>query len=445
MGMAPTSWLSDSARSSGARAALRDGAGRALSYAELLARAGLLARQLAAATPARGLVVLELEPGLDHAVAMHAAILAGRPFQTVRPELPRRARQDALGEADPALLVDRAWLTDAESGPEGRGVEAVPVDPDSTMSRVLTSGSAGEPRAVDLSYANHQASAVASAANLGVEADDLWLCCLPVDHVGGLGILVRSAIYGTAALVHERFEPDRVAAALAGDVTLVSLVPTQLRRLLDHGADLSGPRAILLGGGPPPHGLLDEALGRGASVVQTYGLTEACSQVCTLAVTDARRKRGAAGRPLPGIELRTDSGEILLRGPSVARGALADDGWLHTGDRGRIDAEGFLWVEGRIDALIISGGENVVPEEVESVLASHPAVAEAAVFGRADREWGEAVVARVVPRSGAKPDAAELRAHCRARLAPFKVPKSIELTAELPRTASGKLQRRRLR
>jgi O-succinylbenzoic acid--CoA ligase len=437
-----TAWLTDAARSAGRSLALRDASGSELSYAELHARATALAGPLQACAPTRGLCLLELEPGLDHAVAMHAAMLAGRPFQSLRPGLPAAEREALLAAAGPAPVVDRAWL---ERPPRGAAFQPEPIEPERTLSRVQTSGTGGERRAVDLSYANHHASARASAANLGVEPDDVWLCCLPVDHVGGLTILIRSVLYGTAALVHDRFDPDRVAAALSAGVSLISLVPTQLHRLLEQGADLSGPRAVLVGGGPLPAALLDEALSRGVRVVQTYGLTEACSQVCTLSVADASRKRGSAGCPLPGIEVRIESGEILVRGPNVAAGAVAPDGWLHTGDLGRLDEEGYLWVEGRVDDLIVSGGENVRPEEVEAVLAEHPAVAEAAVFGRADPEWGQVVCAAVIPRPGSSPGAGELVGHCRRKLSPYKVPKAVVVVESLPRTASGKLQRRLLR
>ena len=210
---------------------------------------------------------------------------------------------------------------------------------------------------------------------------------------------MRSVIYGTAAVLHDGFDVDRVAAALEEDgITLVSLVATMLTRLLEAGADLSGPRAILVGGGPVPEEPLEEAIAKGATVVQTYGLTETCSQVTTLAPADARRKLGSAGRPLLTTHLRIQDGEILVQGPTVAPGSADADGWLHTGDLGHIDEEGFLYVKDRIDDLIVSGGENVVPAEVEEVLLRHPEVADAAVIGREDPEWQQAVTAVVVLR-----------------------------------------------
>jgi o-succinylbenzoate---CoA ligase len=253
-------------------------------------------------------------------------------------------------------------------------------------------------------------------------------------------------IYGTTAVVHPGFDVDHVAASLEGDgVTLISLVATQLVRLLDAGVDLLPLRAVLVGGGPVPEEVLAEALGRGATVVQTYGLTEAASQVTTLSPAEAHVKLGSAGRPLLTTHLRIQDGEILVQGPTVAPGCADEDGWLHTGDLGRIDDEGFLYVEDRLSDVIVSGGENVVPAEVEEVLLRHPAVRDAAAVGRADAQWQEAVVAVVVLRDGAAADADELRRHCAEALAGYKVPKRFEFVAELPRTGSGKLMRRGLR
>ena len=253
-------------------------------------------------------------------------------------------------------------------------------------------------------------------------------------------------IYGTTAVVHPGFDVDRIADSLEGDgVTLVSLVSTQLVRLLEAEVDLLPLRAVLVGGGPVPEDVLEEAIGRGATVVQTYGLTEAASQVTTLEPGQAQRKLGSAGRPLLTTHLRIQDGEILVQGPTVAPGTVDEDGWLHTGDLGRIDEEGFLYVEDRLGDVIVSGGENVLPTEVEEVLLRHPGVADAAAVGRADAEWQEAVTAVVVLRAGAGANAEELRAHCARTLAGYKVPKRIEFVAELPRTASGKLVRRALR
>ena len=447
-----TSWLTGAAGTDPGRVALWDATGAAITYGELLRRA---LAPVPALEGAGGPVALEIEPGIEHAVGLHAAMLARRPALTVRPGLPEAERDGVLAAGAPALV----WAAGEQPRPlqqderradtvtgltEGRASGSEEI-----LARVLSSGTTGARRPIDLSFGNFAASAASSAANLGVEPDDVWLACLPMDHVGGLSILIRSVIYGTAALVHPGFDVEAVAAALAEAeprVTLVSLVPTQLRRLLDADADWSGLRVALIGGAALDRETLDRALAAGAPVVQTYGLTEACSQVCTLAPEEAPSHRGSSGRALPGIEVETATdGRIRVRGGNVARAAADADGWLRTGDLGRIDADGYLWVEGRADDLIVSGGENVHPEPIEERLRSHPDVADAAVVGRPDPEWGEAVVAFVVTADGAGADPAALIEHCRDALAAPMVPKTIEFVTELPRTATGKLQRSRLR
>jgi len=227
-------------------------------------------------------------------------------------------------------------------------------------------------------------------------------------------------------------------------VSIVSLVPTMLRRMRDAG--MSGPgraRAILLGGGPVPRDLLHWAADIGLPVLQTYGMTETASQVATLPAQEAVAHHGSAGRPLLGVELSiAEGGEILVRGPMVSAGALSADGWLHTGDRGHLDEDGFLHVEGRIDDVIVTGGENVAAVEVEEALLAHPAVADAAVAGRPDREWGQAVTAWVVLATHVADS--ELAAHCRGCLAGYKVPKAFVRVDELPRNAAGKVLRAHL-
>jgi O-succinylbenzoic acid--CoA ligase len=295
------------------------------------------------------------------------------------------------------------------------------------------------PKAVALTYGNFRASASAAAANLPLGRDDRWLCVMPLFHVGGLSILTRSAFAGSSVVLHERFDVEAVRSSLeSGEATVVSLVATMLQRLRAAGLrSAPGLRAALVGGGPVPVDLLDWGASVGLPLLQTYGMTETCSQIATApAGSDA-------ARPLPGVDLRIgDGGEILVRGPMVSAGALSADGWLHTGDRGQIDDEGFLHVSGRIKDTIVTGGENVAAAEVEEALVSHPSVTDAAVVGRPDPEWGEAVTAFVVV-SGEVADA-DLVAHARGRLAGYKVPRAIVRVEELPRTASGKLLKGRL-
>ena len=436
-------WLAQRSQSCPDRTALvADGA--EVDYAELEAESTWVARRLAAQGVRRGsTVALTMRPSREQVVLAHALMKVGGVLLPLSPQLNEAERAEAIAaEAPTTDLDDPGELTQTEADLPLLGEH----DMDDIVLRVLTSGSTGAPHPVGLTYGNFLWSAVGSAFNIGVQPDDRWLCCVPLSHVSGLSIAMRSVIYGTTMVLHDGFDTGRVAAALeAGGISVVSLVTTMLTRLLEAGADLSGPRAILVGGGPVPEEPLAEAIGRGATVVQTYGLTETCSQVTTLAPADARRKLGSAGRPLLTTHLRIQDGEILVQGPTVAPGRADADGWLHTGDLGRIDEEGFLYVEDRIDDLIVSGGENVVPAEVEKVLLRHPAVADAAVIGREDPEWQQAVTAVVVLQSGSEATPDELRRHCAAALAGFKVPKRVELAAALPRTPSGKLMRRALR
>jgi o-succinylbenzoate---CoA ligase len=436
-------WLAQRAETCPDRPAVLAG-GRSLDYAELEAAAIAAARRLAAKGVRRdSLVALAMPAGADYVVALHALMKLGAVICPLDPRLGPEEIDRAMAGELPAMTISSPQ--DLE-GPEADMPLLGVHDLDATCTRVLTSGTAGSPRPVPLTYGNHLWSAVGSAFNLGVDPGDRWLCCAPVFHVSGLTILMRSAIYGTTAVVHDGFDVDRVAESLERDgITIVSLVTTMLTRLLDAGAAIERPRAILVGGGPVPDEVLSEALALGATVVQTYGLTEACSQVTTLSPDDFERKRGSAGRPLLTTHVRIEGGEILVQGPTVAPGAADQDGWLHTGDSGSIDPEGFLWVEGRRDDMIVTGGENVTPEEVEGVLVAHPDVSEAAVVGRPDPDWQNAVVAVVVPREGGVAEPEELRSWCEARLAPYKVPKRIELAEELPRTGSGKLRRAALR
>jgi O-succinylbenzoic acid--CoA ligase len=436
-------WLSQRSQSCPDRTALvADGA--EMTYAELEAEATWVARRLAAHGVRRGsIAALTMQPRREQVVLMHALMKLGAELLPLGPRLTAAERAAIVAAEEPIIdLDDPGQLTQTEADLPLLGEH----DMDAICCRVLTSGSTGTPRPVPLSYGNFLWNAVGSAFNIGVEPSDRWLCCVPLSHIAGLGIVMKAVIYGTGAVVHDGFDADRVGEALQRDgVTQVSLVATMLTRLLDAGVDLSGPRAILVGGGPVPEEPLKEAIAKGATVVQTYGLTETCSQVTTLAPADARRKLGSAGRPLLTTHLRIQEGEILVQGPTVAPGSADADGWLHTGDLGHIDEDGFLYVRDRIDDLIVSGGENVIPAEVEEVLLRHPQVAEAAVIGREDPEWQQAVTAVVVLQGGSEVSPDELRRHCAESLAGFKVPKRFELASALPRTPSGKLMRRALR
>lgn len=299
---------------------------------------------------------------------------------------------------------------------------------------VATSGTSGTAKGVELTWDGLAASSAAISEALEVGAGDRWLACLPLHYVAGLAVLGRAWAAGIPVTVLDGFDVGAVVAA--GEATLVSLVPTMLRRLWAAGADTTRFRRILLGGGPVRE--------RGPNIVATYGLTETWGGV----VHD--------GHPLAGVELRIgDQDEILVRAPMVMRGyrlapeataaAFAAGGWLRTGDAGAIDAEGQLRVVDRLRDLIITGGVNVSPSEVEAVLARHPGVADVCVAGAADAEWGERVVAHVVPADPRQPPALEeLRAFAAGELSAAKLPREVVITAAIPRSAGGKPLRRLL-
>ncbi len=408
--------------------ALESGAER-VSYAELEAHARASAGALAARGVAAGdRVALMLPPGIAFCAALHGCALLRAVAVPIDLRL-ARAERKARMEGVEAVV---------EGSLEGEAFEGTPdLHADDVATLMYTSGTTAVPKPVPLTHGNWLAAALGSAVALGLDRRERWLCPMPLAHVGGLSIVVRSAVYGTTAVLAEGFDAAAVAARLSDPdekITLVSVVATMLERLLDAGLrEPPGLRWALLGGGPIPSRLLARARRAGVPVAPTYGMTEACSQIATF------------GWPLPGTELRiSGGGEVLVRGPTVSSSALSDDGWLHSGDLGALDDRGRLSLSGRRSELIVSGGENVGPLEVEEALRSHPAVVDAAVFGRPDPEWGEAVVAAIVVRDGLAPDELDLRRHCAERLARFKVPKAFEVVERLPRTASGKLLRREL-
>jgi O-succinylbenzoic acid--CoA ligase len=367
------------------------------SYAELLERA----RAANVGEPGEALPVT-LPPGPGFAVALHACLLRGVVAVPVDPRLSKRERQALLASATPSPDAAHPLMV------------------------VHTSGTTGAPRPITLTYGNVLASALGTAVALGLDPEERWLCPLPLSHVGGLMVLLRSVIYATTAVLRPVEGPELHGA------TLASLVPTQLARALDAGLERpEGLRAILLGGAGAPRSLLERAAVAGVPVAQTYGLTQACSAVTISVPGDLESQ----GRTIPGVRVGiAPDDEILVSGPTVAGG-----GTLQTGDLGRLDSRGRLVVIGRKGEMIVTGGENVAPAEVEDVLLEHPAVADAGVLGRPDPEWGEAVIAQVVLRGPVDPE--ELRAFCAQRLARFKVPKSIQVVDALPRTGSGKLKR----
>src|SRR4051794_28368505 len=403
-----------------------------LTYRELLMAATRGAARLVSRGAAPGdRVAITLPAGRAFVVAFHACLLLRTPAMPVDPRLGERERKDLLRAAE--FLVNTPL---AEDG--GAPFNIGEPREDEVALIVHTSGTTRAPRAVALTFGNVAAHIRAAGAVLGTDADERWLCPMPLSHVGGLMILARSAA-AASTVVLEPFDAERTARRLAeGDITLASLVPTMLARILDAGGR-PGPRLrrIMLGGGPVAPALLRRAAGAGFPVSQTYGLTEACSTVTLAEPGDLE----TAGRALPGTGLTVAAdGEIFVSGPTV----VGEWDALRTGDLGRLDDEGRLTVIGRKADTIVTGGENVAPAEVGAVLGEHAGVAGGAVFAREHPLWGEAVTAFVVPAGEPPPIAEELREHCAARLAGYKVPKAFELVTRLPRTPSGKLLRREL-
>jgi o-succinylbenzoate---CoA ligase len=338
---------------------------------------------------------------------------------------------EALG---PDSVEDERGVNQARSGQNARVAEGTAVV-------IGTSGSTGAPKGVELSAAALRHSAQASLDRVGARPGERWLCCLPVTHVAGLQVLVRSLISGTEPVLAGHADAATLAASGCAHV---SLVPTQLQRLLESDVDKSTPLAgfssVLLGGAAAPAGLLAAARAAGVPVVTTYGMTETCGGC----VYD--------GVPLDGVRVKiADDERIWLGGPVLFtryRGApgAPQESWFRTGDLGRLDDSGRLTVRGRADDVINTGGYKVVPGEVEAALESCPGVRDVAVLGQPDREWGERVVAVVAPSDPADPPGLELlRLHVRDRLPRYASPSRVVMVDAVPMLSSGKHDIVRLR
>ncbi|MGY3766258.1 o-succinylbenzoate--CoA ligase [Vagococcus vulneris] len=330
---------------------------------------------------------------------------------------------------------------------------------------MYTSGTTGKPKGVIQRFKNHRASAEAAAINLGLSSADCWLCAVPLFHVSGLSIICRHLLYGCSIKLYEHFDAEMVTADLVrGHGSIMSVVPLMLEKLLAEFPD-SGYhqkfRLFLLGGGPVSTAMLQECRHYGIEAIQSYGMTETCSQVISLNSKDSLKHIGAVGRPLEGVQIKivdreyqtvsADTiGEIWLKGPSVISGYLNDaewhhekwtlDNWFRTGDMGYLDRHGYLYVVSRLSELIISGGENIYPVEVEHVLEMMPTIKTVAVIGEPDKMWGHVPVVYIV--GTATQD--EINTFLEGKLAKYKRPKKIYYCRVLPRTASGKLAKHRL-
>jgi O-succinylbenzoic acid--CoA ligase len=368
------------------------------------------------------LVALDLPAGPGFVEALQAAWDSGDAVLPLDPRLPRPAAQLLVEALRPSTIVD---ADGAHPQPAGQ-----PIEPGDALV-IPTSGTAGEPKGVVHTHSSVRASALATSARLEVDTGvDRWLACLPLAHIGGLSVVTRSLVTGTPCTVLPGFDAEEVERQARSGTSLVSLVGTALGRI-----DASGFRIVVLGGAAPPEELPP-------NVVSTYGMTETGSGV----VYD--------GRPLEGVEIRIgdgvigEVGEVLVRGPMLLRSyrdgsdPRLPGGWLATGDGGRVETDGTLTVFGRMAEVIVTGGEKVWPVPVEGVLAGHPGVDQVAVWKRPDPEWGERVVAWVVPSDpSAPPGLDELRELVASRLARWAAPRQVVVVGSLPRTSSGKVRR----
>jgi o-succinylbenzoate---CoA ligase len=388
------------------------------------------------ATPGE-LVAYALPPGFHWLEILAAHLHSGASFMPVDVRLSEREQARLIDLARPSVVVrpDKETIL----------ADAAPIDPERAWAVVPTSGTGGAPRLAQLSRAALGAAVAGSLDALDASAYDPWVACLSPAHIGGLLVLLRAAFTGSRVTIFDRFEPGTLLVE-APEGAHVSLVPTMLERLVRGGGDLTRLGTLLIGGAAIERELREAADALGGRIVTTYGSTESGGGI----VYDGRIFEGsqvriAADRP-------DEPGEIEVRGPTIMDGYRADpratavaftaDGWLRTGDVGWLDAAGGLTVRGRADDAIRTGAETVWPDEVEAVLRTHPSVADVAVAGRPDPEWGEHVTAWVVPVNPQDPPALEqLREHCRDDLARFKAPRDLRVVTVLPRTPSGKVRR----
>lgn len=333
------------------------------------------------------------------------------------------------------------------------------IDLTKPFTMMFTSGTTGRPKAVVHTYGNHWWNAISSALNLGLEDKDKWLLTLPIFHIGGFSVLVKSVIYGMTVYLVEKYKLEQIKHAFEKEnVTMASIVTVMLKDLLKVYTQKDFPkniRCLLLGGGAVPESLLKKVEKQNLPLFQSYGMTETTSQIATINGNDYKEKIGSSGKPLFPAEIKIENnardgvGEIYVKGPTVFSGYYGrertedfQDGWFKTGDLGYIDKEGFLYVVDRRKDLIISGGENIYPSEIEHEILSIAGVKEVAVVGKTDERWGQVPIAYVVKSQDLEIET--IQAHLKNQLATFKNPKEIIFLDELPRTASNKVKRHAL-
>ena len=353
--------------------------------------------------------------------------------------------------------IESLTFNQIESLEESRDFQLVSEFNDDEVTTIMyTSGTTGKPKGVQQSFKNHFYSAISSALNLGLTDKDNWLCAVPIFHISGLSIIMRGLIYGMTVTLMDKFDAEKVTFLLKeSSVSTMSVVPTMLQQLLEifpqEGYN-SNFRCFLLGGGPIDKVTLEQCQQRNIPVIQSYGMTETASQVIALNFEDAGNKIGSVGKPLFSVELKlAHDGEVLLKAPNITPGYLNnpeknqevfENGWFKAGDIGYLDEDGFLYLKGRKGDMIISGGENIFPHEVEESYLKLTGVKDIVVAGITDKKWGQVPVAFVILER--KLSQQELISYGREHLAHYKVPVRFYQVMSYPQTASGKVKRREL-
>jgi len=467
--METQNWLLKQAATQPNQIAIDDGNER-LSFAELKKQVEVVVGKIDHLNPGSRVGLLATNTLMSYKLAL-AIMCSGRTivwlnWRLAGEELERQIKDSGLqlclvenslwrsGMTNPFKSYSAFLITNADPG------ELIPVfKSDWVASIMYTSGTTGKPKGVLQTFGNHFYSAVSSALNLGLSSADKWLCVAPIFHISGFSIIMRGLIYGMTVRLVEKFRAEEIERILANEtVTIMSVVPFMLKKLIQQQNKTnthynSAFRCMLLGGGTIDRETLEICLQRSIPVVQCYGMTETCSQIVALRSVDALLKLGSVGQPLFSTQLKlSKDGEILLKTPTLTPGYLnlpdklpskMIDGWYRTGDIGHLDKEGYLYIDGRADEMLISGGENIFPQEVEQVYQRYPQINEIAVVGQNDSVWGQVPVAFVV--SDRRLSTTKLMNYGYEHLARYKVPQHYIFVSELPKNASGKIRRFMLR
>lgn len=467
--METQNWLLKQAATQPNQIAIDDGNER-LSFAELKKQVEVLVGKIDHLNPGSRVGILATNTLMSYKLSL-AIMCSGRTivwlnWRLAGEELERQIKDSGLqlclvenslwrsGMTDPFKSYSAFLITSADPG------ELIPVFKSNWVASIMyTSGTTGRPKGVLQTFGNHFYSAVSSALNLGLSSADKWLCVAPIFHISGFSIIMRGLIYGMTVRLVEKFRAEELERILANEtVTIMSVVPFMLKKLIQQQNKTnthynSAFRCMLLGGGTIDRETLEACLQRSIPVVQCYGMTETCSQIVALRSADALLKLGSVGQPLFSTQLKlSKDGEILLKTPALTPGYLnlpdklpskMIDGWYRTGDIGHLDKEGYLYIDGRADEMLISGGENVFPQEVEQIYQRYPQINEVAVVGQNDSVWGQVPVAFVVSDRRLSPT--KLINYGYEHLARYKVPQHYIFVSELPKNASGKIRRFMLR